>query len=91
MCGLYSTVDSDNGQGQSECEMTLNDDMSKASGTIKQRSNSLDTFSEASRPKLTPASIVWKSTIATLVWFFWLLVLISFIIGMIVITVQSDW
>jgi hypothetical protein len=53
--------------------------MNKASGTIKQRNQTLDRFSEASRSKLTPAKIFWKSIWAMFVWFFWLLILLAFI------------
>jgi hypothetical protein len=53
--------------------------MNKAYGTIKQRNKSLDTFPDAARPKLTPSGIVWKSTVAMIVWFIWLAALIVFI------------
>ncbi len=57
--------------------------MSKAGGTIKQRNQTLDKFSDASRSKLTPAKIVLKSTWAIFAWFLWLLALIAFIVVMV--------
>lgn len=63
--------------------------MSKASSTIKQRSKPLDTFPDAAQPKLTPAGIVWKSTLAMFTWFFWLLVLIGTIVLIVAIASQS--
>jgi len=56
--------------------------MSKASSTMKQRNKPLDTFPDAAQPKLTPAGIVWKSTLAMLQWFFWLIILLVFIAAM---------
>ena len=63
--------------------------MKRAKGTIKQRNQTLDKFSDASQPNLTPAKIVLKSTLATIAWFLWFLALIGFIILM-AIAVQGE-
>jgi hypothetical protein len=56
--------------------------MNKASGTIRQRNQTLDKFSDASRSKLTPTKVVRNSVWAMFAWFFWLLILIAFAVVM---------
>jgi hypothetical protein len=49
----------------------------KAKGSIGQRNRPLDTFPDASQPKMTAASIVRKSIISMFACLFWILILVA--------------